>query len=78
MQMLAAMCLVPEGHRRVLAAMDAYKEYSGECTRWQVWCAPPPPTAVHAQPPRPGRGESPATLCNALALRRRLLRYSSN
>jgi dishevelled associated activator of morphogenesis len=36
LEILGAVCLVPGGHKKALAAMVHYQEYAGERTRFQV------------------------------------------
>lgn len=36
LEILGAVCLVPGGHKKALAAMAHYQNYAGERTRFQV------------------------------------------
>ena len=36
LEMLGALCLVPGGHRKVLGAMDHFRKFAVERTRFQV------------------------------------------
>lgn len=39
LEILGALCLVPDGHKKVLQAMAHYQKYAAERTRFQVqWC----------------------------------------
>lgn len=37
LEILGAVCLVPDGHKKVLQAMLHYQVYAAERTRFQVW-----------------------------------------